>query len=93
VQLDERGSWRAGWAVRRDWPDGSHDFVALSATVELAERRLTRDAAYWHRSPYRPQYSLAEISGRDFSLHGRRRRCRAPDCPLPPAGHVRWWAE
>jgi hypothetical protein len=77
-----RESWRAGFCVRRDWPDGTHEYVRFYPTRAEAGWATLADWAYWRRSHYRPSCSMVEISGRDFRLHGRRRDCRAPDCPL-----------
>lgn len=74
--------WRAGLAVRRDWPDGTHEFVEFSLTAAVVERFLSTDRTYWRRSYYRPTLSVVSISRRDFELHRLRRLCRAPDCPV-----------
>jgi hypothetical protein len=71
----------AEFAVRRDWPDGSHEFVRSRRDPARAARQLEGDRAYWRRGPLRPELSLVEISRHEFRLHARHRRdCRAPDC-------------
>jgi len=78
-------SWRALYAVRRDWPDGGHEFVGMNTSTVDAERFLSRDRRYWRLGPMRPTYAVVEISVRDFELHRVRRECRSPDCPSPLA--------
>ncbi len=78
------------WVVRRDWPDGTHEFVRPRDTETRANRQLDRDWAFWRPGPMRPELSVVCISEHDFALHGRHRRdCKAPDCPrakVPSAG-------
>ena len=90
-------AWRTGVAARRDWPDGSHDLVHFCLTADEACRFIKADREYWHRGPAWPEYSVVQVSARDFDLHQKRRLCRAPDCPvatqtavsvLPGAGAV-----
>lgn len=84
-------AWQAGHAVRRDWPDGTHDIVGWRTTAGKAERFARRDRECWRRGPLRPRtWSVVVISRRDVQLHGRRHDCRAPDCPVAvavPARH------
>jgi hypothetical protein len=73
--------WEAGLAVRRDWPDGAHEFVRSCRDPARAARELEGDREFWRRGPMRPELSLVEISRHEFRLHARHRRdCRAPDC-------------
>jgi hypothetical protein len=74
-------SWQVGFAVRRDWPDGSHEFVRFCLSEGEAASFVTSDRAYWRRGPWRPVHAVVCISVRDFELHADRRLCRAPDCP------------
>jgi len=84
------GSSTVRWAVRRDWPDGTHEFVRPRDTETRAYRQLDRDRVSWRPGPMRPELSVVCISEHDFALHGRHRRdCKAPDCPRaqsPAAG-------
>jgi hypothetical protein len=84
------GSSQIRWAVRRDWPDGTHEFVRARDTEASAHRQLERDRLFWRPGPMRPELSVVCISEHDFALHGRHRRdCKAPDCPraqFPAAG-------
>ncbi len=73
--------WRAAYSVRRDWPDGTHEFVGLRISAKAAANFLARDRRFWRRAPMRPTHGVVEISIRDFDLHAARRGCRAPDCP------------
>jgi hypothetical protein len=71
-----------GFAVRRDWPDDTHEFVGLRETLEEAERFLSGDREYWRRGPLWPRdYPVVWISRHDFDLHANRRDCRSPECP------------
>jgi hypothetical protein len=82
-------AWTPGWAVRRDWPDGCHQFVRFEVSEESARAFVRGDARYWRRGPIRPKHSVVVISARDFELHRRRDPCRAPDCPQQaPRGTV-----
>ena len=74
-------TWRAGFAVRRDWPDGGHEFVRFVPTEGEAARFIDADHTYWRRGPWRPGHAIVVISQRDFDLHRARPGCRAPDCP------------
>jgi hypothetical protein len=84
------GSSTVRWAVRRDWPDGTHEFVRACDTEAGADRQLEKDRVFWRPGPMRPELSVVCVSAHDFALHGRHRRdCKAPDCPraqLPAAG-------
>jgi hypothetical protein len=75
-------AWASGWAVRRDWPDGGHEYVGFGLTHADAELFGVGDRRFWLRSHVRPVYSLVQISTRDFELHVGRRLCRSPDCPV-----------
>jgi len=79
-------SWQAGHAVRRDWPDGTHELVGFRCLRVRAERFAKQDQAYWRRGPLRPcAYAVVVISRRDFRLHAHRHDCRSPDCPTAAA--------
>ena len=81
-------SWRAEYAVRRDWPDGTHDIVGFRDTDQAVARFIRRDRAKWRRGPLRPvSWSPVQISAREVALHGRRHECRAPDCPTGVSQH------
>src|SRR5436309_1862167 len=74
--------WRIGVAVRREWPDGTHDLFGWRTPGSDLNGPIRTDRASWLRSPMRPvAYSVVPVSVRDFVLHGRRDSCRAPDCP------------
>jgi hypothetical protein len=71
-----------GFAIRRQWPDGSHDFIRFGRTPGEAQRGIDPDQRYWRRGPVRPiDYRVVAISSHDFMLHRYRRGCRSPDCP------------
>jgi hypothetical protein len=73
--------WQAGYAVRRNWPDHTHEYVRFGRTEVDAARYVESDRAYWRRGPWRPDHEIVVISLRDFRLHQGRANCRAPDCP------------
>jgi hypothetical protein len=76
------GSWRAGFAVRLDWPDGTHDLGEFRRSLAAAQRRRDAAAGYWRRGPLRPvACSVVVTSRREVRLHARRWECRSPDCP------------
>jgi hypothetical protein len=77
-----RQPWEAGYAVRRDWPDGTHEIIGFRWTAAAAARLLAGDRHYWRRGPLRPSaWAMVVVSRRDFDLHARRPGCRSPDCP------------
>ena len=85
-----------GWAVRRNWAGGGHEFVALRPTPRAALRALARDRAYWVRGPLKPRsWDVVLISRNDFDLHRDRGlergrgACHAPDCPTAADDQVR----
>ena len=70
-------------AIRRNWADGSHDFVGPRSTRRQADAEIDRQHCKWRRSPWRPGLSIVTISVRDLRLHGRHRSgCKSPDCPV-----------
>lgn len=70
------------WAVRWDWPDGTHEFIGLQRDEAAAVVVWSGQVLRWRRFPCRPRMSMVAISGHDFWLHARHRRgCMAPDCP------------
>jgi len=75
--------WEAGLAVRREWPDQTHEFVRFSLSPSDVERSIRSDRNYWRRSHLRPTHAVVAISRREFDLHRTRPDCRAPDCPAP----------
>jgi hypothetical protein len=76
---DQNGT---GFAVRRRWPDGSHDYIEWSATPGAAQSAIEPNRRYWQKGPWRPtDYRVVAISENDFDLHRRRHGCLSPDCP------------
>ena len=72
----------AGWAVRREWPDGAHEFIQFGLEPLRLVRWIERDRVVWRRSPIYPsRWVVVAISGRDFELHRGRTLCVSPDCP------------
>lgn len=80
-KTSQPSSATAMWAVRRDWPDGSHELVRARVTEAEARQQLAGERVYWRRGPVRPALSVVPVSAREFRLHGLHRRlCYAPDC-------------
>jgi hypothetical protein len=79
VGIDSNGS---GFAVRRRWPDGSHDYIELVMTPGAAQSAIEPNRRYWQKGPWRPtEYRVVAISRNDYDLHYHRGRCQSPDCP------------
>jgi hypothetical protein len=80
--LGRPDDWLAGFAVRRDWPCGTHEIVRWRATIERAQQCAWTDIEYRRTGPWRPlACTVVSISRRDFDLHAKRHDCRSPDCP------------
>jgi hypothetical protein len=73
--------WETGFAVRRDWPDRSHDFVDFAVAACDAATASADGLAYWLRDARPPTHAVVAISVRDFELHLDRRGCKSPDFP------------
>lgn len=74
----------AGYAVRRDWPDGSHDLYGWRPSATAVQRRIKRTRASLRLGPWHyGTLTVVRVSRRDVRLHARRDLCRAPDCPTP----------
>ncbi|GAA1889870.1 hypothetical protein [Asanoa iriomotensis] len=74
------------FAVRVDWPDGTHEFFGPMATVETAWTQSGRVQRFWRQGPIRPlRVEPVTTSVNDFDLHRSRVGCKSPDCPVPPA--------
>lgn len=80
------GEIRDGFAVRRDWPDGTHEFVRYRVDRQETSVQMLTDSQYWMPGPWRPyRYTVVAMSEHDFDLHTKRIGCRAPDCPSQSA--------
>jgi hypothetical protein len=78
-RLIDAGRPPGGFAVRRDWPDGTHDLFGFTRDVRRVLRRLARDGRYWRRGPLRPTNRMVVfLSRRRFDTHGQ--LCRDPRC-------------
>lgn len=72
-------AWTGGFAVRRDWPDGAHDFFGFSPNLARVLRRFARDERYWRRGPLRPAgRTVVWMRGDTFGLHSQ--SCRGSRC-------------
>lgn len=73
-----------GYALRREWPDGTHDLFGFTPRADVALRRLDRDRSYWRTGPVRPTaVYLVPVHAADVVAHPVR-DCRKPSCPNSP---------
>lgn len=70
--------------VRRDWPDGRHDFVGFTMSRTDAERVKLRGRVLWRRRRLRPVHSVVDMSLVELLSH--RGLCRRTECPSPGVG-------
>ena len=86
-----------GFAVRRDWPDGTHDLYGWQSTPGAVQRRIDRTQASPRWGQWRQgALMVVPASRRAVRAHSRRDPCRVPDCltlvavaagaPSPEAG-------
>ncbi|GAA4264110.1 hypothetical protein GCM10022255_114730 [Dactylosporangium darangshiense] len=69
----------SGFAVRRDWPDGTHEFFGLTGSLRRVLRRLGRDKRSWRQGPVRPTSRIVVwLSATTFQRH--QRGCRDLGC-------------
>lgn len=74
--------WWTGWTVRRDWADGSHEFVGFRGSERGAARFARRDESYWRRGPWWPSgYTIVAMTRAAFRLHAKMQRCQDVGCP------------
>ena len=81
-----QGGMPAGlvYAVRRDWADGTHDFIGPRHDLKAAATLWDSQYTQWRAVAYRPQLTVVLISSNDFRVHALYRPdCAAPDCPAP----------
>ncbi len=75
-----------GYAVRRDWPDGTHDLYAFTVQRERADQQLNRDRGYWRPGLMRPTAMwVVRVSPAHLQGH-KQDGCRNGRCPIAPAG-------
>ena len=76
--------WDWGWAVRMDWPNGTHEIFGFTAQLPAAQRRLARSQAYWQRGPASPaawtivEVTRAMVQRHDPAGYG----CTLTTCPV-----------
>ncbi|MFI7025160.1 hypothetical protein ACIBMZ_20830 [Micromonospora sp. NPDC049900] len=59
-----------GFAIRREWRNGSHDLFGFTPDKEVAERSLVRDKRYWLYGPVRPEaVFLLPVNAADVDRH------------------------
>lgn len=69
------------FAVRRDWPDGGHDYHCLVSVPATAQKAMADDQRQRRRADRPTGWRVVQISEHDFELHRDRPHCHAPDCP------------
>lgn len=73
-----------GYAIRREWPDGTHDLFGFTPHAHLAQRRLDRDLGFWRSGPVRPAaVYLVAANAADVGRHPVD-GCRGAWCPDSP---------
>ena len=76
------GRGRAGWAVRLDWPDGTHTVHGFTRSQPRARRRLRGLARFWASGPARPRaYRLVAMDRDCWRAHASLRVCDRQGCP------------
>lgn len=68
-------------AVRRDWPNGTHELCCPRRTMSQAQRELDRDIRYWLHGPSRPRHSIVTLTLAELRGHSKDGRCRSTACP------------
>jgi len=70
-----------GYAIRREWPDGTHDLVGFSAREGRVRRRIRVDERFWRQGPVRPsRWLVVPLNGADVRRHDRS-GCQHVSCP------------
>ncbi|MFG3423245.1 hypothetical protein [Micromonospora sp. NPDC048063] len=73
-----------GYAIRREWPDGTHDLFGFTPDADTAQRQLDRDGGYWRSGPVRPTaVYLVAANAADVNQHPVD-GCRTTSCPNSP---------
>jgi hypothetical protein len=73
---------RRGFAVRVDWPDGSHRLFGWRRGWHQAWRLVQRDKWYWRGGPARPfTWSIVVVTRADLRVHASRGWCGSTRCP------------
>ncbi len=87
----ERGSLaQTGFAVRTDWPDGTHLIFGWRPSWRAASRLVARDRNYWLPGPLCPVgWSIVAVSRFEESAHHRRGHCEDRYCPTGAQLHGR----
>ncbi|MEU3455261.1 hypothetical protein ABZ671_16945 [Micromonospora sp. NPDC006766] len=79
-----------GYAVRREWSNGSHDLFGFTSDKGEAERSLTRDQSYWRRGPVRPVAVYVVAANASAVEQHAVDGCRSASCPdSPKRGELR----
>jgi hypothetical protein len=74
-------SQRRGFAVRTEWPDGTHRLFGWQRGWHQAWRAVQRDKWYW-RGGLRPDaWSIVVVTRSDVHAHARRLWCTSTRCP------------
>ena len=77
------------FAVRRDWPDGTHELCCPRRMVEQGYRMLAADLRYWQDAPIPPQQQmLVTLTFAEFRSHSAHAACSSLACPTWPVGRV-----
>jgi hypothetical protein len=83
-----RSDSAVGWAVRRDWPDGSHDLRSFKRNETSARSAARWDGLLW-RGLFRPRYAVVAVSRAEYDAHqrsGYQRPLERPAVVCRPSG-------
>ena len=82
--------WEWGYAVRVDWPDGTHGFAGWRADVDAALRQLNNRRDYWVKAPMTSPAWTIVAANRDLVRH-HQDQCRSANCPSEIAADPPGW--
>ena len=76
-------SGRAGWTVRVNWADGTHELIGFHPDRRRAERKLRSLARWWTPGPARPYgYAVLAIEHTRWKAHTAATPCADDGCPF-----------
>lgn len=83
VAAFRRPGLRKMLTVRRDWPDGSHDFYGFFRDRTEATAWIIRDLERLRSAAIEPRHDVVLVPERVYQDH-QNTRCHASHCPRPP---------
>lgn len=74
------------YAIRREWPDGHHEYIGPQTDLTKAKKQIVRDEAFWRHPTNdgnRPSgHQVVLINEQDFWAHTKISHCSSPKCPV-----------